>query len=217
MFITDFWISKDSDKNINTTITETFGDCDFDVLKTHTSKYGATTYTVQVNVPTFNCSSVNVGYFDDYRPGIAFVVVINKDGKKRFINYSISAETEHARAVNDASIEDKEAYTAARLYERRKDEIIRDLEIRKNDMRLAKEMGLKNRHMVTKLRKATPEGNYFYEATKLLRSYHADRLRSSFRMSLALQITNWLLSDENRFNSPLSPKQWSYLMPKKFY
>lgn len=45
----------------------------------------------------------------------------------------------------------------------------------------------------------------------LLRSEHAGRLRSKFRMSLAAQVRKWLADPSPAYATPLSPKQANYL------
>ena len=61
-----------------------------------------------------------------------------------------------------------------------------------------------------KLRKATHTDHTLEVAVKLLNTLKNNRFRSDFRKSLAEQIMAWIKDEDNKYPSPLSPKQWGF-------
>lgn len=155
--------------------------------------------------------SVNLGWFDDYRPGLKAVAF--EDG----IIKSACVSTEYVpytceKDADDATIN---AYNAKIKYNKRKAYIQKRLDDRKAFMELGNEIGF-TYHDMKKLKDVVGD-DYYYEAFALLKSFKNETLRSQFRKSLAAQIYNWMTDPAPQYSTPLSPKQLQFLKPYKPY
>ena len=155
-------------------------------------------------------SSVNLAYFDDYRPGYR-VVYKTCDGFKHITLSDEIGENAKVDATPDVAAE----YKAHLAYKARKYEIKKRLAERALMKDQAKRMGFNTYHDAVKLKKAMSCD--WYEVIKLMTSFTKGTIRSPFRSSLANQIFNWVNDPNPQFKKPLSPKQERTLVPYKPY
>ncbi len=202
-----------TDLDINEYMEKHYGNVSFEVIRSIPSQWSKNvSYLVRsFDGMVINQSAINLGYFDDYRPGISCVV----STPKGFVTVTYSGENENCKSVIDAPDEMKQAYKNHVAYQRRKVEVQRKIDTRNGYINASREMGYTNYHIAKKLHRGLPD--QYYEAVKLVSQFRNGKLRSEFRASLAAQIFNWLMDPNPQYKSPLSPKQASYLMPRKYY
>lgn len=158
--------------------------------------------------------------FDDYRH---WTVAIYLDAKGEYREYSLGEGTYTAKVDAPAEeiakyhafkVAESERLQAERLAKQRRDDIEKRWAISRRAGGDRIEAGLKDRNEYLKLQKAF-YGENFNHALKLLKQYQSAKLRSSFRVSMAEQILNWLRDPNPKFRTPLSAKQLEYLAPPR--
>lgn len=202
-----------TDMDIAAYMVEKFGEAEFTVVSKREYTY---TKNVSYTILGFEGKVVSVrhcnfGYYDDYRPGADCIVKTSKG----FVTVPVGLETIGNFGKVDASAEIINEYNQHLAYLARKREVQKRLDDRKKYIELSRQMGFDCYHIAKKLHSGVPD--YFYEAVKLVATFRKGNIRSAFRASLAAQILNWLLDNEPKYKSPLSPKQMGFLAPRKFY
>jgi hypothetical protein len=212
-----FQMSLNTDASVEDYIRNTYGDQEFKILGT--KAYDTMTfYTIESFYGMVFNSRVEYGGFDRDMP---YVLVTAKAANGKFVEISASMKYENHRETylyeNDAPHAVVQEYADYLAYKRRKGKVEDRLNDRKFLIKTAKEIGAPNYHAVKKLRMAASYNGDFYEVIKLLKSFKKGTIRSQFRMSLAIQIFNWLNDPAPKYNSPLSPKQFGYIRPYRPY
>lgn len=212
-----FTLSLNKDVSVEDHIRETYGEQEFKIVGV--KEYDTVTY---YNVESFYGmvfnSRVEYGGFDRDMP---YLMVTAKAANGKFVHLSVVCTVEGYRETylyeNDAPPQIVKEYKDHLEYLRRKSLVENKLTDRKRLMEISKEIGAPSYHVVKKLRFAANQHGDFYEVIKLLKSFKNGTIRSEFRMSLAVQIYNWINDPAPKFSSPLSPKQFGYLRPFKRY
>lgn len=219
-----FGIYVNKDEDINETIVARIGhNANHKIVyMTIPTKYsGQTVFVEAFEGQVISSRHCNLAAFDDYRPGSSFLVpVTNAEGEITYKSFTVSHEMydRFAESVSvDASDDIKAAYNAYKEYEYRKHNVMKKWEERNDRIQDAKDAGLPNYHYAKRLLNVSPSTTNYYEGIKLLKTFKNGKMRSSFRISLATQIMNWVMDSNPLYKSPLSPKQWNTLVPYKTY
>jgi hypothetical protein len=212
-----FVISVDKSSSIEETIANKYGNQDFVVISSR--EYETVTYyTIESFYgATFN-PRIEYGGFDRDMP---YMMITCKAANGEFVHVCVNSvangwKEEYQYSV-DAPESIQQEYTNLVEYKKRKVNVEKLWNQRKELIEISKEIGAPSYHVVKKLKMASDAYSDFYEVIKLLKSFKKGTIRSTFRMSLASQIFNWMNDPAPRFNSPLSPKQFGYIRPYKPY
>lgn len=153
----------------------------------------------------------NLGWHDDFRPGISATVFDNEEEKK----ITFSTEYYGDMFASFADIDgDLDAYRDFIEYKSRKARVSSQYNLRKKFKNHAKEIyaGEVTYHKFQELYNFYGTEKYD-EIIKLLTSFKNERLRSKFRKSLASQLYHWILDPAPKYKKPLSPNQTRFLVP----